>query len=143
MVAFQPSVAVRPNPPPLSVLVRVMVSRITCNSCNLNDLKYILHIPRHSHHFESLCLLVVASWLVAKLAFSRVQPTALATQALKDIPLAPLIFTSLALPLLESPTFSIIIQLIYFDQKGVSVEKYFSQWLISNTFALEATRNSN
>ena len=97
----------------------------------------------HPHHFESLCLLVVASWLVAELAFSRVQPAALATQALKDIPLAPLIFTSLALPLLESPTFSIIIQLIYFDQKGVSVEKYFSQWLISNTFALEATRNSN
>ena len=64
--------------------------------------KCSLHIPRRSCHFESLCLLMVASWLVAELAFSRVQPAALATQALKDIPLWPLIMLSFTLPLLES-----------------------------------------
>ena len=52
-------------------------------------------------------LLMLASWLLVELVFSRVQPAALATHALKDIPLAPLIFASLALPLLESSTFSI------------------------------------
>ena len=71
---------------------------------------------------------MIASWLVVILAFSRVQPAALATQALEDIPLAPLTLTPLALPLLESPTSSIIIRVIGFDQEGVSVEKYFSQW---------------
>ena len=48
-------------------------------------------IQRYSYHFESLCLLMVASLAWAALAFSRVQPVALATQALKDIPLWPLI----------------------------------------------------
>ena len=36
-------------------------------------------------------LLILASWLVVELAFSRVQPAALATHALKDIPLVLLI----------------------------------------------------
>ena len=71
-----------------------------------------------SYHFESLCLLVVASWPVAELAFSKVQPATLATQALKDIPLAPLILASFTLPFLESSTFSIVIQVIDFYQKG-------------------------
>ena len=39
--------------------------------------------------------------------FSRVQPAALATHVLKEIPLAPLIFTSLGFTLLEFSTFSI------------------------------------
>ena len=64
-------------------------------------------------------------WHVAELAFSRVQPAAFATQALKDIPLTPLIFASFTLPLLESPTFSIVIQVIDFYQEDVSVKKHF------------------
>jgi hypothetical protein len=39
-------------------------------------------------------LLTLASWLVVALAFSRVQPAALATHALKDIPLVLLTLTS-------------------------------------------------
>ena len=38
-------------------------------------------------------LLTLASWLVVALAFSRVQPAALATHALEDIPLVLLILT--------------------------------------------------
>ena len=52
-------------------------------------------------------LLVLAPWLVVELAFLRVHLAALATYALKDIPLAPLIFTSLILLLLETSTVSI------------------------------------
>ena len=52
-------------------------------------------------------LLMLASWLLAELAFSRVQPAALAMHALKDIPLTPLIFISFALMLPEPSTFSI------------------------------------
>ena len=40
---------------------------------------------------------MLASWLVVELAFSRVQPAALATHTLKDIPLAPLVLTSFCL----------------------------------------------
>ena len=95
---------VRPNPPPLSVLVRVMVLRITC----IVYIKRMISLhPSSSYHFESLCLLVVASWLWDALAFSRVQPAALATQALKDIPLWPLIILFVTWPLLESSAFSI------------------------------------
>ena len=50
---------------------------------------------------------MLASWLVMELAFSRIQPAALATHALKDIPLAPLVLTFFVLPLRESSTFSI------------------------------------
>ena len=58
-------------------------------------------MSKDTHIILNHCaLLVLASWLVVELAFSRVHPAALATHALKDIPLAPLIFTSLALPLL-------------------------------------------
>ena len=53
---FDTNGTVRPNPPPLSVLVRVMVLRITCISCNF-EWHEILHIPRHPHHFESLCFI--------------------------------------------------------------------------------------
>ena len=84
-----------------------MALRITCIVYNV---EIFLHIPRYSYHFESLCLLVVAPWLAAELAFSSVQPAALAIrQALKDIPLAPLIILSFALPPLESSTFFIVI----------------------------------
>ena len=95
-------------------------------------------MSKNNHAILNHCvLLVVASWFVAELAFSRDQPAALATQAFKDIPLAPLIFTSFALPLLEFPSFSIITQVTRFDQEGISVKKHFSQWLISNTIAFK------
>ena len=47
-----------------------------------------------SNHYV---LLILAYWLVVALAFSRVHPAALATHALKDIPLAFLILTSIVL----------------------------------------------
>ena len=83
-------------------------------------------ISQDTHIILNHCVLLVpAFWLVEELAFSRVQLAALAIHALKDIPLTPLIFTSLALPLLESPTFSIIMHVIGFDQEDISVKKTF------------------
>ena len=52
-------------------------------------------------------LLTLASWLVVELAFSRVQPAALATHALKDIPLALFGLTSFVSTTQVSSTFSI------------------------------------
>ena len=52
-------------------------------------------------------LLMLTSWGGKALAFSRVQPEALATHAFKDIPLAHLTLISLDLPSGESLTFSI------------------------------------
>ena len=62
-----------------------------------------------THIVSTHCaLLILASWLVVELAFSRVHHAALATHALKDIPLAPFGLGSLALPSRESSTFSIV-----------------------------------
>ena len=63
-------------------------------------------------------LLILASWLVVELVFSRVQPAALATHALKDIPLTPLIFTSFALTWPEPSTLSINYALEFLQPKG-------------------------
>ena len=82
---------VRPNPPPLSVLVRVMVLRITCVAP-----KFVVtwNVTSISINFQLILshdvLLMLASWTGRALAFSKVQPAALATQALKDIPLETL-----------------------------------------------------
>ena len=68
----------------------------------------VTFMSKDIHIVLSHCaLLMLASWLLVELAFSRVQPAALATHALKDIPLAPLVFASFALHSRESSAFSI------------------------------------
>ena len=84
-------VLVRPNPPPLSVLVRVMVLRLTCVTPKVatRDISPISMNPQLllSHDV----LLMQSSWVGIALAASRVHPTALATHALKDFPLEALV----------------------------------------------------
>ena len=79
---------VRPNLPPLSVLVRVMVLRIACTPSKLMGVWNVTSISMSSRLTQSHdVLLMLASWIGRALASSRVQPAALATHALKDIPL--------------------------------------------------------
>ena len=67
-----------------------------------------LSCPKASTSFSNHnALLILASWLVVELAFSRIHPVALATHGLKDIPLAPIGLTSFVLPSRGSSTFSI------------------------------------
>ena len=58
------------------------------NKCEVN-----LMFKRTHMALNHCALLTLASWLVVALAFSRVQPAALATHALEDIPLVLLILT--------------------------------------------------
>ena len=86
---------VRPNQQPLSILVRVVVLRITCVipklvvTCNVTSISRDFYLTL-SHDV----LLMLASWMGRAFAFSRVQPVALATHALKDIPLTTLALAS-------------------------------------------------
>ena len=84
-------VRVRPNPPPLSVLVRVVALRITCVIPKLVVTQNVTPISMNSQLTQNHdVLLMLASWIGEELAFSRVQPAALATQTLKDIALETL-----------------------------------------------------
>src|ERR1700737_2758875 len=66
-----------------------------------NNLKCNFHIQRFHIILIHRALLMLASWLMVEFDFSRVQPAAMATHALKEIPLAPLVLTSFVWPLLE------------------------------------------
>ena len=69
---------------------------------------------------------MLASWLVLELAFSRVQPAALATHTLKDIPFVLLTLTSVVGWGQGSLTSSITCVVDLVGQKDVSVEKRYS-----------------
>ena len=85
------TVPVRPNPPPLSVLVRVVVLRITCVIPKLIVTWNVSPISISSQLALSHNVLLMQSSDIGRaLAFSRVHPTILATHALKDLPLEPL-----------------------------------------------------
>ena len=132
---------VRPNPPPLSVLVRVMVLRITCSVCSVKI------ISSHPKAFMSFWItLFIRSSLLAR---GRVGLFKGPTGSLGNTSpqgYSPLAFDYPFLHLAIARVFHFfhdIMHLSFFKPKVASVEKHFSQWVITCDKSTQHTSYTN